>query len=328
MIKYKKPISIAKGGRSLSFANPETGRVTTVDIKENPPEDNVDQAYVNAPAVTIGSLGTGKAVWEWFKNWNAQSASTVSNALPKTLSTIGKVAGPLGTAAMILTPAQTNVGEDELFRNPSSPFYRGRLVTESSDEQASGEQTNESATTEEGAAAGTVSNPQENPNKKKEEKKEDNKDKKDEEKRTHFKTFTQKIKNGKNSVDQFWGNRANWWETSTNSSATPLVRGFHNWITRPVVAYEFIREGIPGIIEAGKVLGGVDNTFDPRPLWGYPRLLPKIQSDSVSSQTNNVSSQTNKPQQVYTTNIDTTAINNQISNSDSLQNIINKRNGY
>ena len=163
MIKYKKPISIAKGGRSLSFANPETGRVTTVDIKENPPEDNVDQAYVSAPAVTLGSLGTGKAVWEWFKNWNVQSASAASNALPKTLSTIGKVAGPLGTAAMILTPAQTNVGEDELFRNPSSPFYRGRLVTESSDGQASEEQANESATTEEEAAASTVSNPQENP---------------------------------------------------------------------------------------------------------------------------------------------------------------------
>ena len=101
-------------------------------------------------------------------------------------------------------------------------------------------------------------------------------------KETKANTFTRKITNGANSINQFWGNRLNWWETSKNSTATPFVRGLHNFITRPIVAYEFVREGIPGGIELAKVLGGLDNTFDPRPLWGFPRLLPKIQSDSTT----------------------------------------------
>ena len=292
MIKYKKPISIT---RKFQYG----GAVA------------INPSYADDILQGLSQLG------ETIGGTVSQALSKIGPKVTPITRAISKVAGPIGIASMILTPAQANVGEDEYLRRIRSAHSFADLAAAASDGQASGEQANESATTEEEAAAGTVSNPQENPNKKKE----DNKDKKDEEKRTNFKTLTQKIKNGKNSVDQFWGNRANWWETSTNSSATPLVRGFHNWITRPAVTYEFIREGIPGITDAAQVLGGIDNTFDPRPLWGYPRLLPKIQTDSVSSQTD-------KPQQVYTTNIDTTAINNQISNSDSLQNIINKRNGY
>lgn len=61
MIKYKKPINMAKNGRSLSFVNPETGETTTVDIKEDyklitPMEQ---KAYV--PAIALGALGSASA---------------------------------------------------------------------------------------------------------------------------------------------------------------------------------------------------------------------------------------------------------------------------
>ena len=229
-------------------------------IKYNTPI-SVSKKFQYGGTVTMGAdYAPGRLEWlsragEGFKDWNRASAAStgkvVSKAIPKVTPidrTVSKVAGPIGIASMILTPAQANVGEDELFRNPSSPFYRGRFLTESSDGQASEEQANESAATKEGVAAGTVSNPQEDPNKKKDKKKEEKKE-------TKANTFTRKITNGTNSIDQFWGNRLNWWETSKNSTATPFVRGLHNFITRPIVAYEFVREGIPGGIELAKEIG-------------------------------------------------------------------------
>lgn len=293
MIKYKKPISVSK-----KF---QYGGTVTMGADYAP-----------------GRLEWLSRAWEGFKDWNRASAAStgkvVSKAIPKVTPiarTVSKVAGPIGIASMILTPAQANVGEDELFRNPSSPFYRGRFLTESSDGQASEEQANESAATKEGVAAGTVSNPQEDPNKKKDKKKEEKKE-------TKANTFTRKITNGTNSIDQFWGNRLNWWETSKNSTATPFVRGLHNFITRPIVAYEFVREGIPGGIELAKVLGGLDNTFDPRPLWGSPRLLPKIQSDSTTQDI-----QSNQPIQF---NYSDTTQNRQMI--DSVQQLNEKRSLY
>ena len=132
MIKYKKPISVSKkfqyGGTATMGAD-------------------------YAPDILEWLSG----VWEGFKDWNRASAAStgraVSKAIPKVTPiarTASKVAGPIGIASMIMTPAQTNVGEDEWMRKLRSASSLADLAS------------TESAT-EEGAAAGTVSNPQENP---------------------------------------------------------------------------------------------------------------------------------------------------------------------
>lgn len=320
MIKYKKPISIAKGGRSLSFSNPETGEVTTVDVKEDYRLVNPTEQKAYAPAIALGALGnTAVGSTGVTSPYLAASLPAFAMSLPVAL-TVGSLGlglyneftgngRPTNTGA--LTRRFNDYTQAADATRVSSPFYRGRFLTESSDGQASEEQANESAATKEGAAAGTVSNPQEDPNKKKDKKKEEKKE-------TKTNTFTRKITNGTNSINQFWGNRLNWWETSKNSTATPFVRGLHNFITRPIVAYEFVREGIPGGIELAKVLGGLDNTFDPRPLWGSPRLLPKIQSDSTTQDI-----QSNQPIQF---NYSDTTQNRQML--DSIQKLEEKRSLY
>lgn len=144
MIKYKKPISVSKkfqyGGTATMGAD-------------------------YAPDILEWFSG----VWEGFKDWNRASAAStgraVSKAIPKVTPiarTASKVAGPIGIASMIMTPAQTNVGEDEWMRKLRSASSLADFAsTESAEEQAE-EQASESAT-EEGVTTSTVSNPQENP---------------------------------------------------------------------------------------------------------------------------------------------------------------------
>lgn len=241
MIKYKKPISVSK---KFQYGG-------TVTIGADYAPDRLERL---------------SRAWEGFKDWNRASAAStgraVSKAIPKVTPiarTVSKVAGPIGIASMILTPAQANVGEDELFRNPSSPYYRGRFLTESSDGQASEEQANESAATKEGAAAGTVSNPQEDPNKKKDEKKDKKKNP-----QVSMRTL-QKI---------FWETpKHNFKWLNDNTYTSP---GFRNLVR--VFPYGFAISTVNGVVPALKGLGQ----------WSYNNFInspgPTTQLDSLQQE--------------------------------------------
>lgn len=122
MIKYKKPISIT---RKFQYG----GAVA------------INPSYADDILQGLSQLG------ETIGGTVSQALSKIGPKVTPITRAVSKVAGPVGIASMILTPAQTNVGEDEWIRrlrstNSFADFATSEPTEENnSDTSSTGEQT-------------------------------------------------------------------------------------------------------------------------------------------------------------------------------------------
>lgn len=316
MIKYKKPISVSK-----KF---QYGGTVTMGADYAP-----------------DMLEWLSRAWEGFKDWNRASAAStgraVSSAIPKVTPiarTVSKVAGPIGIASMILTPAQANVGEDEWMRKLRGTQSLADLAVE----EPSNSSTEQTEVTSSSSTA--TSNPKDN----------DDDDDDDELLTTSRRKIQQKKRKNnsdpekiRKSTGKFWENRANWWETKNNSTASGVTRGLYNAI-RGIGYATAINYGLPLIVGLSGKINGIDvqpvtrvtdlfvgDTTQTNPIIEAAQkqqkaVLDSLNADNINRETQRIRDSINRANTPIQFNYSDTTQNRQML--DSIQKLEQKRNIY